>query len=178
MKRQKELSKETSNQIRFLPKAGRAFTFFSRSEIEKFPISPQQNEFQDRQQEQGHIPAGKSRFRSANPQSSRKLLPFLALQDSDVHITIDDQMKINKFANFNAKVEDLKEELKVRQNELKNLEEAGDEIELMDEDTIPFLIGEVFVSHDLPRTQVSFLLCGGVGRLVTVYGISFILSIL
>ncbi|KAL1397712.1 hypothetical protein pipiens_009544 [Culex pipiens pipiens] len=73
--------------------------------------------------------------------------------DSDVHITIDDQMKINKFANFNAKVEDLKEELKVRQNELKNLEEAGDEIELMDEDTIPFLIGEVFVSHDLPRTQ-------------------------
>lgn len=87
-------------------------------------------------------------------------------------------MKINKFANFNAKVEDLKEELKVRQNELKNLEETGDEIELMDEDTIPFLIGEVFVSHDLPRTQVSFLLCGGVGRLVTVYGVSYILSIL
>lgn len=82
------------------------------------------------------------------------------MQDSDVHITIDDQMKINKFANFNAKVEDLKEELKVRQNELKNLEEAGDEIELMDEDTIPFLIGEVFVSHDLPRTQVSFFLRG------------------
>uniref|UniRef100_A0A1Q3FBZ0 Prefoldin subunit 4 n=2 Tax=Culex tarsalis TaxID=7177 RepID=A0A1Q3FBZ0_CULTA len=74
--------------------------------------------------------------------------------DSDVHITIEDQMKINKFANCNAKVEDLKEELKVRQNELKNLEEAGDEIELMDEDTqIPFLIGEVFVSHELPRTQ-------------------------
>ncbi|XP_058460272.1 probable prefoldin subunit 4 [Malaya genurostris] len=74
--------------------------------------------------------------------------------DSDVHITIDDQMKINKFANYNAKVEDLKEELKIKQNELKNLEEAGDEIELLDEETpIPFLIGEVFISHDLPRTQ-------------------------
>ncbi|XP_055605955.1 probable prefoldin subunit 4 [Uranotaenia lowii] len=74
--------------------------------------------------------------------------------DSDVHITIDDQMKINKFANYNAKVEDLKEDLKLRQNELKNLEEAGDEIELLDEDTpIPFLIGEVFISHDQPKTQ-------------------------
>lgn len=84
-----------------------------------------------------------------------ELFPFLASQDSDVHITIDDQMKINKFANYNAKVEDLKEELKIRQNELKNLEEAGDEIELLDDDTqIPFLIGEVFMSHDLPRTQV------------------------
>lgn len=74
--------------------------------------------------------------------------------DSDVHITIDDQMKINKFANYNAKIEDLKEELKIKQNELKNLEEAGDEIELLDNDTlIPFLIGEVFMSHDLLRTQ-------------------------
>ncbi|XP_053684776.1 probable prefoldin subunit 4 [Sabethes cyaneus] len=74
--------------------------------------------------------------------------------DSDVHITFDDQMKINKFANYNAKVEDLKEELKIKQNELKNLEEAGDEIELLDDDMqIPFLIGEVFISHNLPRTQ-------------------------
>ncbi|XP_055535605.1 probable prefoldin subunit 4 [Wyeomyia smithii] len=74
--------------------------------------------------------------------------------DSDVHITFDDQMKINKFANYNAKVEDLKEELKIKQNELKNLEEAGDEIELLDDDLqIPFLIGEVFISHNLPRTQ-------------------------
>lgn len=82
---------------------------------------------------------------------------FWHLQDSDVHITIDDQMKINKFANYNAKVEDLKEELKIKQNELKNLEEAGDEIELLDDDTlIPFLIGEVFMSHDLSRTQVGF----------------------
>lgn len=37
---------------------------------------------------------------------------------------------------------------------MKNLEEAVEEIELFDDDTkIPFLIGEVFVSHDLPKTQ-------------------------
>ncbi|XP_053675098.1 probable prefoldin subunit 4 [Anopheles nili] len=73
--------------------------------------------------------------------------------DSDVHITYEDQMKINKFANFNAKVEDLKEELRVKQNELKNLEEAGDEIELLDDDIqIPFLMGDVFLSHDQAKT--------------------------
>ncbi|XP_035791143.1 probable prefoldin subunit 4 [Anopheles albimanus] len=73
--------------------------------------------------------------------------------DSDVHITYEDQKKINKFANYNAKVEDLKEELKIKQNELKNLEEAGDEIDLLDDDVqIPFLIGEVFISHDQSKT--------------------------
>ncbi|XP_049290496.1 probable prefoldin subunit 4 [Anopheles funestus] len=73
--------------------------------------------------------------------------------DSDVHITFEDQMKINKFANYNAKVEDLKEELRIKQNELKNLEEAGDEIELLDDDVqIPFLMGDVFLSHDQAKT--------------------------
>jgi prefoldin subunit 4 len=32
-----------------------------------------------------------------------------------VHITFDDQQKINKFARHNAKLDDLKEELKVKQ---------------------------------------------------------------
>ncbi|XP_055703320.1 probable prefoldin subunit 4 [Phlebotomus papatasi] len=74
--------------------------------------------------------------------------------DSDVHITFEDQQKINIFAKHNAKLEDLKEELKVKQNDLKNLEEASDEIELFDEDEqIPFLLGEVFISHNLPKTQ-------------------------
>lgn len=69
-------------------------------------------------------------------------------------ITFEDQQKINKFANYNAKLEDIKEDIKSKQNKLKNLEEAVEEIELFDDDTqIPFLIGEVFISHDLPKTQ-------------------------
>ncbi|XP_052872232.1 probable prefoldin subunit 4 [Anopheles cruzii] len=73
--------------------------------------------------------------------------------DSDVHITYEDQMKINKFANYNAKVDDLKEELKIKQNELKNLEEAGDEVDLLDDDVpIAFLMGEVFMSHNQSKT--------------------------
>lgn len=75
-------------------------------------------------------------------------------QDTDVHVTQDDQSKINKFAKLNAKLEDWKDELQMRKNDLKNLEEAVDEIELFDEDEqIPFVVGEVFISHNLPKTQ-------------------------
>lgn len=36
-------------------------------------------------------------------------------KDSDVHITYEEQQKINKFARQNAKLEDYKEELRVKQ---------------------------------------------------------------
>lgn len=76
--------------------------------------------------------------------------------DSDVHITYDDQQKINTFAKLIAKIKDLNEDLAAKQNELKTLEEACEEIELFDEDEqIPYLIGEVFISHNLSKTQVS-----------------------
>lgn len=78
------------------------------------------------------------------------------LQDSDVHVTFEDQQKINRFAKHNARLEDYKRELEIRKNELKSLEEACEEIELFDEDEmIPFQIGEVFISHNLPKTQVN-----------------------
>lgn len=51
-------------------------------------------------------------------------------------------------------MEDLRDELKSKQNELQNLVDANDEIELFDEDElIPFLIGEVFINHNLSKTQ-------------------------
>ncbi|XP_071450858.1 prefoldin subunit 4-like [Hetaerina americana] len=74
--------------------------------------------------------------------------------DSDVHITYEDQQKINRFARHNAKLEYLKEELKAKQNELKNLEDACEELELMDDDEkIAYLVGEVFVYQDLESTK-------------------------
>ncbi|KAJ6641571.1 putative prefoldin subunit 4 [Pseudolycoriella hygida] len=75
-------------------------------------------------------------------------------QDTDVHVTYEDQSKINKFAKHNAKLEDLKDELETKKNDLRNLEEAADEIELFDEDDqIPFVVGEVFISQNLSKTQ-------------------------
>ncbi|XP_043585889.1 prefoldin subunit 4 [Bombus pyrosoma] len=86
--------------------------------------------------------------------SARKNVQAGFQPDSDVYITYEDQQKINKFARQNAKMDDLKEELKVKQNELKNLEDACDEIVLLDEDAkIPYYIGEVFIYEDLEKTQ-------------------------
>ncbi|CAO1400761.1 unnamed protein product [Diamesa serratosioi] len=75
--------------------------------------------------------------------------------DADVQITFDDQSKINKFANYVAKLEDLKEELKIKKTELQNIEEAVEEMELMEDDgtKIQFLMGEVFVYNNLEKTQ-------------------------
>ncbi|XP_049874081.1 probable prefoldin subunit 4 [Pectinophora gossypiella] len=76
--------------------------------------------------------------------------------DSDVHISYEDQQKINKFARLNAKVDDYKDELKVKQNDMKNLEEAVEELGLADDtEKIPYLIGEVFVCQSLEDTLKS-----------------------
>ncbi|XP_063382573.1 probable prefoldin subunit 4 [Cydia fagiglandana] len=76
--------------------------------------------------------------------------------DSDVHISFEDQQKINKFARLNAKVDDYKDELKVIQNDMKNLEEAVEELALADDsEKIPYLVGEVFIYQSLQDTMKS-----------------------
>merc|ERR1712198_144601 len=68
-------------------------------------------------------------------------------KDSDVHITYEDQQKINKFARCNARYQDIKEELKSKEGDLQNLQDAEDEtmIALDTDEKVPFMIGEVFV---------------------------------
>ncbi|CAH2244383.1 probable prefoldin subunit 4 [Pararge aegeria] len=76
--------------------------------------------------------------------------------DSDVHISLEDQQKINKFARLNAKVDDLKDELKIKLNDMKNLEEAVEELGLADDsEKIPYLVGEVFLCQNLEDTLKS-----------------------
>jgi prefoldin subunit 4 len=62
-------------------------------------------------------------------------------------------MQINQFANHVAKIEDLKEDLKIKKNELTNIDEAIEEIELVDEDQVQFLIGEVFINNNVEKTK-------------------------
>jgi len=72
-----------------------------------------------------------------------------ASQDSDVNITKENQKKINVFAIRNGWLDELKDELEAKQNLLKNLEDASDEVSLLDDDaTIPILIGESFVHYN------------------------------
>lgn len=81
-------------------------------------------------------------------------MDLLPLQDTDVHVTFEDQAKINKFAKHNARLEDLKNELKTKKNDLKNVEEAVDEIELFDDDEqLPVVFGEVFIAHSVTSAR-------------------------
>lgn len=69
--------------------------------------------------------------------------------DEDVHISYEDQSKINKFAINNSKLHELRDEIEVKKKELQNLNDAIDELSLLDEDTkVPYLYGEVFAHLD------------------------------
>jgi len=69
--------------------------------------------------------------------------------DSEVHITSDQQKKINMFAVRNGWMEELEQELKTKENDLKNLEDAEQEIYLVaDDSTIPILVGDSYVHYD------------------------------
>ncbi|XP_042865702.1 prefoldin subunit 4-like [Penaeus japonicus] len=76
-------------------------------------------------------------------------------KDSDVHITYEDQQKINKFARCNARHGDLKEELKMKENELQNLQDAEDEImiALDGDEKVPYMVGEVFIMKSQDEAQ-------------------------
>jgi len=67
--------------------------------------------------------------------------------DEDVHISYEDQSKINKFAINNSKLHDIKEEIELKKKELQNLSDAIDELLMADEDTVlPFMYG-VVIAH-------------------------------
>ncbi|EEC10570.1 prefoldin, putative, partial [Ixodes scapularis] len=59
--------------------------------------------------------------------------------ENDVQVTAEDQEMINKFARQNARLEDATEEMKHLEKELRNLEDAADEV-LMggDESPVPY----------------------------------------
>merc|ERR1719221_2462649 len=72
--------------------------------------------------------------------------------DKDVHISLEDQQKINKFARHNQRLEDIKDELKLRETELVTLGDAGNDVEefslTSDEgEKIPYMVGEIFVKE-------------------------------
>ncbi|XP_045121136.1 prefoldin subunit 4-like isoform X2 [Portunus trituberculatus] len=75
--------------------------------------------------------------------------------DSDVHITYEDQQKINRFARCNARHGDIKEELKIKENDLQNLQDAEDEmmIALDSDEKVPFMVGEVFIMKSQEESQ-------------------------
>ena len=67
--------------------------------------------------------------------------------DKEVHISLEDQQKINKFARLNSRLEDLKDELNARQMEIQTLEDASTDLMMLedDEEKVPYQVGEVFI---------------------------------
>ena len=74
--------------------------------------------------------------------------------DDDVHISYEDQSKINRFAINNSKLHDIKDEIELKKKELQNLSDAIDELVVADEDTVvPFMYGEVFAHLNLENAN-------------------------
>ena len=69
---------------------------------------------------------------------------------------MDDQQKINKFARLNSRLDELKDDIKNKKNEIQTLEDATTDIMIMedDEEQVSYQIGEVFVAMSQTDVQV------------------------
>lgn len=74
-----------------------------------------------------------------------------------MNVTKEDQQKINQFARLNARLEDVKEEITSRTNELKNYEDALNECELKvledQGDRLHLQAGDIMVNLNPEKTQ-------------------------
>ncbi|TNM86667.1 prefoldin subunit 4 [Takifugu rubripes] len=73
----------------------------------------------------------------------------------DVHVTYEDQQRINNFATNMRRMTELKNELEAKKKSLQNLQDASDDLMMLDDDAlmVPYQIGEVFISHTQEETQ-------------------------
>ncbi|CAN7019619.1 hypothetical protein BRARA_F00554 [Brassica rapa] len=71
---------------------------------------------------------------------------------SEMEVTWQDQQNINTFSRFNNRFHELEDEIKFAKEKCDNLEDAGNELILADEEMVRFQIGEVF-AH-LPKDEV------------------------
>ncbi|TVU46068.1 hypothetical protein EJB05_05586, partial [Eragrostis curvula] len=71
---------------------------------------------------------------------------------TEAQVTWEDQQNINRFGRLNNRLHELDEEIKLAKEANENLDDAGNELILSDEDVVRFQIGEVF-AH-MPREDV------------------------
>ncbi|KAK1313958.1 putative prefoldin subunit 4 [Acorus calamus] len=71
---------------------------------------------------------------------------------SETEVTWEDQQNINRFGRLNNRFHELEDEIKIAKETNENLEDAGNELILSDEEVVRFQIGEVF-AH-MPKEEV------------------------
>ena len=62
------------------------------------------------------------------------LLCFFLFQDKEIHILLEDQQKINQFARLNNRLDELKDDIKAKNNEIQTLKDASDDLMMLDDD--------------------------------------------
>ncbi|KFM75458.1 Prefoldin subunit 4, partial [Stegodyphus mimosarum] len=71
-----------------------------------------------------------------------------------MHVSFEDQQKINKFACQNARLDDILDELKSKENEQQALEDAESELLLaVEQEKIPFRVGDIFTYVSTDEAQ-------------------------
>ncbi len=79
----------------------------------------------------------------------------LSQDDKEIHISLEDQQKINKFARLNNRLEDLKDDIKNKKKEIQTLEDAATDLMMLEDDDekVPYQIGEVFIQMSQDEVQ-------------------------
>ncbi|KAK9838815.1 hypothetical protein WJX74_003844 [Apatococcus lobatus] len=75
---------------------------------------------------------------------------------SDADVTFEDQQQINSFSKLHLRSKDILAEIKVKKSEVEELEDAGNELILADEEEVRYHIGECF--HHVPVSDAEDLL--------------------
>lgn len=74
-----------------------------------------------------------------------------------MNVSEEDQQKINRFARLNARLEDIKDEMTSKSNELKNFEDASSEAEVkvLEDmgDKLHLQVGDIMINLDPDSTQ-------------------------
>ncbi|PSC76846.1 prefoldin subunit 4 [Micractinium conductrix] len=67
-------------------------------------------------------------------------------------VRLEDQQKINTFSRLNTRLHELEAQVAAKKKDAEDLEEAGAEVMLLDDETVPYVVGECLVH--LPREEV------------------------
>ena len=59
---------------------------------------------------------------------------LIIFQDKEIHILLEDQQKINHFARLNNRLDELREDIKAKNNEIQTLKDASDDLMMLDDD--------------------------------------------
>eukprot|EP00246_Nothoceros_aenigmaticus_P017285 TRINITY_DN8353_c0_g1_i2.p1 TRINITY_DN8353_c0_g1~~TRINITY_DN8353_c0_g1_i2.p1 ORF type:complete len:127 (-),score=38.95 TRINITY_DN8353_c0_g1_i2:356-736(-) len=80
-------------------------------------------------------------------------------QGVESEVTWEDQQNINSFGRLNSKFHELEDEIKIKKDMEEDLEDAGNELILSDDDVVRYQIGEVFshLSKDEVETRLETL---------------------